>query len=188
MPGYVIADVTVTDAEAYADYRALTPATIDAFGGRFLVRGGVCEALEGAWAPGRLVLIAFDGAARAAAWYDSPDYTKARAIRQRASTGSLVLVGGAARGAGGAYLIARFGAADGANAEPPGVAGHGGRVLVWEGVPEVREGAWPSERVAILEFADPAAARTWYGSEAYRPVRERRSASARVDAILAQGV
>lgn len=53
MPGYVIADVTVTDAKAYAGYRALTPATIDAFDGRFLVRGGVCEALEGACSTGR---------------------------------------------------------------------------------------------------------------------------------------
>lgn len=191
MPGYVIADVTVTDEETYAGYRALTPATIDAFGGRFLVRGGACEAIEGAWAPGRLVLIGFASAARAAAWYDSPAYTKARAIRQRASTGSLILVGGVARGAGGACLIARSGARDAADdteAEPPGVAAHGGRVLVRDGVPEVREGAWPGARVAVLEFTDPAAARAWYGSDEYRPVRERRAASSPVDAILAQGV
>ena len=191
MPGYVIADVTVTDAESYAEYRALTPATIDAFDGRFLVRGGACEAIEGAWAPGRLVLLRFDSLARAAAWYESPGYRKARAIRRRASTGSLILVDGAGRGTGGAYLITRSGAAgaaDGPEPDPPGVSAHGGRILVADGAPEVKEGPWPGERITVLAFADPAAAKAWHGSEGCRPARERRAAAAWIDAILAEGV
>ena len=109
MPGYVIADVTVTDPETYAGYRALTPGTIQAFDGRFLVRGGDHEVIAGGWAPGRLVLLEFDSPARAAAWYDSPAYVEARAIRQSASTGNMVhLEGdGGARGGGSFYLIVR---------------------------------------------------------------------------------
>ena len=105
MPGYVIADVTVTDPETYADYRALTPGSIAAFEGRFLVRGGEHEVIAGGWQPGRLVLLEFDSPARAAAWYDSPAYVEARAIRQRASTGHMVhLEGDGAAQGGGLYL------------------------------------------------------------------------------------
>ena len=48
-----IADVTVTDPETYAGYRALTPGSIAAFGGRFLVQREH-EVIAGGWAPGRL--------------------------------------------------------------------------------------------------------------------------------------
>ena len=114
MPGYVIADVTVTDPETYAGYRALTPGTIQAFDGRFLVRGGDHEVIAGAWTPGRLVLLEFESPARAAAWYDSPAYVEARAIRLSASTGNMVhLEGdGGARGGGSFYLIVRHGPAE----------------------------------------------------------------------------
>ena len=139
MPGYVIADVTVTDPETYAGYRALTPGTIAAFGGRFLVRGGDHKVIEGAWTPGRLVLLAFDSPARAADWYDSPAYVEARAIRQRASTGSLVLLDGdaPATGAGGHFLIARHGS-DGSGPDLAGATTRGGRILISARAPEVR--------------------------------------------------
>ena len=158
MPGYVIADVTVTDPETYAGYRALTPGSIAAFGGRFLVRGGEHEVIAGGWAPGRLVLLEFDSLARAAAWYDSPAYVEARAIRQRASTGNMVMVDGdgAAKGAGSVYAIVRHGA-DGA-----GLAlSQAGRVLVSGRAPEIKEGAWTGARLSVLEFDDRAAATAW---------------------------
>ncbi len=191
MPGYVIADVTVTDAETYAEYRALTPGTIEAFGGRFLIRGGSHEVIEGAWRPGRLVLLEFDSPARAEAWYASPDYTRARAIRQRASTGSLVLARGLEAAAGGVYVIACLTAADAAElvGDPArSAAAHGGRVLVPGSAPEVKEGRWPGERTAVLEFADQAAARAWYGAAERRPAGASEAASARIDAVLAEGV
>ena len=158
MPGYVIADVTVTDPETYADYRALTPGSITAFDGRFLVRGGEHEVIAGAWTPGRLVLLEFDSLARAAAWYDSPAYVEARAIRQRASTGSLVMAegDGAAKGEGCVYAIVRHGS-DGSGF---GLS-QGGRVLVSARVPEVKEGAWSGARLSVLEFDDRAAAAAW---------------------------
>ena len=166
MPGYVIADVTVTDPETYAGYRALTPGTVAAFGGRFLVRGGDHEVIGGTWTPGRLVLLEFESPARAAGWYDSPAYVEARAIRQRASTGSLVLLDGdaPATGAGGHFLIARHGS-DGSGPDLEGAATRGGRVLVSAQAPEVKEGTWSGERLTVIEFDDRAAAVRWYVSK-----------------------
>ena len=165
MPGYVIADVTVTDPETYAGYRALTPGTIAAFGGRFLVRGGDHKVIAGDWTPGRLVLLEFDSLARAEAWYDSPAYVEARAIRQRASNGSLVMVDGdgSAEGDGTVYLIVRHDAG-GAGLDLAGAVADGGRALAAARAPEVKEGAWLGERVSVIEFDGRAEAEAWSGS------------------------
>ena len=162
MPGYVIADVTVTDPETYADYRALTPGSIASFDGRFLVRGGEHEVIVGGWQPGRLVLLEFDSPERAAAWYDSPAYVEARAIRQRASTGHMVHLEGerAAQGGGGLYLILR-GVRGENDIDAAGVATHGGRVLSSGRAPAVKEGSWPDGLMTVLEFDNRAAAEAW---------------------------
>jgi uncharacterized protein (DUF1330 family) len=96
MPAYVIADIDVRDAETYREYVALVPGTVEPFGGRFAVRGGEHQTLEGDWRPHRLVMIEFPSPDHARRWYASDPYAAAMAIRQRASTGSLVLVEGAA--------------------------------------------------------------------------------------------
>ncbi len=95
MPAYVIADVQVTDPAAYEPYRPLAAASIARFGGRFLVRGGDAELLEGTPAPQRIVVIEFPDADTARRWYRSEEYQKALKIRQSASTGRLILVEGA---------------------------------------------------------------------------------------------
>jgi uncharacterized protein (DUF1330 family) len=94
MPAYVIADIDVHDPDAYTEYAALVQAALDPFEGRFLVRGGACEALEGGWQPKRLVVLQFPSADHARGWYTSPDYVKAMAIRRRASTGIITLAHG----------------------------------------------------------------------------------------------
>jgi uncharacterized protein (DUF1330 family) len=91
---YIVGDVTVTDPERYRDYTAHTESTLEPFGGRFIVRGGPSEVLEGAWEPGRLVVIEFPDAAAARGWYSSEAYQAILPIRHEASTGSLVLVEG----------------------------------------------------------------------------------------------
>jgi uncharacterized protein (DUF1330 family) len=91
---YVIADIVVTDPERYADYVALSGPSVEAHGGRFVVRGGAVTPLEGGWEPRRVVVTEFPTAEQARAWYDSPEYQRARAIRQEASEGRFVLVEG----------------------------------------------------------------------------------------------
>lgn len=94
MPAYVIANVEVTDPAAYEEYKKGVPATIAAYGGRYLTRGGAVETLEGGWTPKRVVILEFPSLARLKAWYDSPEYRPLRAIRERAATSVLVAVEG----------------------------------------------------------------------------------------------
>ncbi len=60
MPAYIVVEIDVKDPERYADYRTMVPASLEAFGGKFLVRGGAVEKLEGDWQPSRFVVLAFD--------------------------------------------------------------------------------------------------------------------------------
>jgi uncharacterized protein (DUF1330 family) len=92
---YVIADVEVIDPQAYDEYRRQVPATITKYGGRFLARGGKAEPLEGGWQPNRMVVLEFPSFEQAKQWYHSPEYAPLIALRQKASRGRLVLVGGA---------------------------------------------------------------------------------------------
>jgi uncharacterized protein (DUF1330 family) len=94
MTAYVIADVQVTNSAGYEPYRALAGTGIARFGGRFVVRGGKADLLEGAPAPERIVVIEFPDAAAARRWYYSDEYQQALKIRQANSTGRLILVEG----------------------------------------------------------------------------------------------
>jgi uncharacterized protein (DUF1330 family) len=95
MAAYVIAEIEVTDAAVYEDYRKQVAATVQKYGGRFVVRGGRIEALEGGWSPRRLVVLEFPSMEQAQKWYRSSEYAPLIALRQRASRGKLVLVEGA---------------------------------------------------------------------------------------------
>jgi uncharacterized protein (DUF1330 family) len=94
VPAYVIADVEVTDPDAYGGYTAGVPASIARFGGRFLVRGGEAERLEGDWEPARVVVIEFPDRAALRAWWDSEEYRQLAELRRAASRGSLLAVDG----------------------------------------------------------------------------------------------
>jgi uncharacterized protein (DUF1330 family) len=94
MAAYVIAEVEVTDPDAYKPYAELVPSTIALYGGRFLVRGGTAEVLEGDWPQRRRVIIEFPSMEAARAWWDSPEYAKPKAMRRAASNGRLILLDG----------------------------------------------------------------------------------------------
>ncbi|MEZ5064151.1 MAG: DUF1330 domain-containing protein [bacterium] len=95
MSAYVILDVNVTDPARYEEYKKLSGPALEPFGGRFLVRGGAHEVLEGDWRPNRVVVLEFDSVEQAKRWYDSEQYRPAKAIRLAASEGSMILVQGA---------------------------------------------------------------------------------------------
>ena len=94
MPAFVIANITIVDPIRYEDYKRMVPATLVPFGGRFVVRGGYTQVLEGDWRPGRLVLLEFPSVERAQAWWNSPEYAAARDLRQATSTGTLIILEG----------------------------------------------------------------------------------------------
>lgn len=95
MAAYVLAEIEITNPEGYKDYTTHVPATIAKFGGRFLVRGGAVEVLEGEWPQRRRVLIEFPSMEIARRWWDSPDYAKPKAMRRANSQGRLLLLEGA---------------------------------------------------------------------------------------------
>jgi uncharacterized protein (DUF1330 family) len=92
---YVIASIEVTDPETYAEYRAQVLPIVERYGGRFLVRGGASEILEGSWQPQRVVVLEFPDADAARRWHSSAEYRPLIELRQRASNGHLLLVEGA---------------------------------------------------------------------------------------------
>ena len=94
MAAYVIAQVEVTDPSVFEQYRREVPATLEPFGGRFIVRGGTTETLEGEWQPKRLVVIEFPDRAAATAWWRSQAYAGPKALRQQSARTQLRVVEG----------------------------------------------------------------------------------------------
>lgn len=95
MSAYVIVDVDVKDWERYKQYIEMVPPTIEMYGGRFLVRGGAAENLEGDWVPKRVVVLEFESMERARQWWSSEEYREPKALRQSASTAEMIVVEGA---------------------------------------------------------------------------------------------
>ena len=94
MAAYVIADIEVTNPRAYEEYRPRVPATIEKYGGKYVVRGATVETVEGTWIPKRLVVLEFPSMERAKEWYDSPEYGEIRGIRFRNANSNVVFVDG----------------------------------------------------------------------------------------------
>jgi len=95
MSAYIIAEVKVHDAGLYEQYRGQVQRTLDKYGGRFRVRGGRMEPLEGDWSPPRLVVLEFPSMDDAKAWWSSDEYAGPKALRQRAAVTQMVVVEGA---------------------------------------------------------------------------------------------
>ena len=94
MPAYIIVDVNIHDSSQYEEYKRLTPASITAYGGKFIVWGGATETLEGDWQPGRIVVLEFPTVDRAKEWWSSEMYAPAKALRQRTATTKMIVVDG----------------------------------------------------------------------------------------------
>jgi uncharacterized protein (DUF1330 family) len=94
MPAYFIVDNEVTDSAGFEEYRKQVPVTVEKYGGRFLVRSGQIQTLEGDWKPKRIVVTEFPSIEQARRWYDSEEYRALKALRARSARGSVVLVEG----------------------------------------------------------------------------------------------
>lgn len=94
MKAYIIVDVAITDPERYEEYKKLTPGSLVPFEGKFIVRGGRCETLEGTWDPGRIVVVEFPSIEKATGWWSSSGYAPAKALRQSAADTKMIVVEG----------------------------------------------------------------------------------------------
>ena len=94
MPAYVIVDLEVTEPVEYEEYKRVAGSTVEKYGGKYIVRGGPCEILEGDWDPKRIVILQFDDADRAKAWFHSPEYAEPRKMRHRTAKTRMILVEG----------------------------------------------------------------------------------------------
>ncbi len=95
MAAYVIADIEVTDPAAFEEYRQKVAPLVAKYGGKYLVRGGPTETVEGDWVPKRPVVLEFENMDRAKDFYHGEEYRPVMAIRTKATVSKLVIVEGA---------------------------------------------------------------------------------------------
>jgi uncharacterized protein (DUF1330 family) len=95
MAAFLVIDIQeVRDESEYAKYRELVPSQVIGSGGRYLVRGGPVEVLEGNWRPTRVVVLRFDSAEDARKWWSAPAYAELKAMRQHSTTANMILLEG----------------------------------------------------------------------------------------------
>jgi uncharacterized protein (DUF1330 family) len=94
MAAYVLLDIDVVDPAGYEAYKAPASRSIEPFGGRFLVRGGEVEMLEGSARPHRIVLVEFPSVEVAKRWYASEAYRSCAPIRERTAKSTVFLIDG----------------------------------------------------------------------------------------------
>jgi uncharacterized protein (DUF1330 family) len=94
MSAYVIVDIDIVDPAGYAGYKRLAGATVEKYGGEYIVRGGAVETLEGDWKPKRIVVLQFDSMERAKEWLNCEEYREPRKMRHRTAKTKMIIVEG----------------------------------------------------------------------------------------------
>jgi uncharacterized protein (DUF1330 family) len=94
MPAYIIVDIDILDPVGYEEYKSLAGATVEKYGGKYIVRGGKSEVLEGDWRPKRVVILRFDSIARAKEWLNCEEYREPRKMRHRTAKTNMIVVEG----------------------------------------------------------------------------------------------
>ena len=94
MPAYVVTEIEVIDKDRYEAYKQMVAPSIAAYGGKFLLRGGATETLEGTWSPQRFVIVEFASREQAKAWWGSPQYAEAKALRQATARTQMIVAEG----------------------------------------------------------------------------------------------
>ena len=94
MPAYVIVEIDILDPVGYEEYKKLAGATVEKYGGKYVVRGGSTEVLEGDWKPKRIVVLQFNSQRHAKAWLNSEEYREPRKMRHRTARTNMILIEG----------------------------------------------------------------------------------------------
>jgi uncharacterized protein (DUF1330 family) len=94
MSAYVIVEIDIVDPTGYEEYKELAGATVEKYGGKYIVRGGAAETLEGNWEPNRIVVLKFDSVQRAKEWLNCEEYREPRKMRHRTARTKMIVVEG----------------------------------------------------------------------------------------------
>ena len=94
MSGYIIVEIEVQDPVGYEEYKKLAGPTVEAHGGKYIVRGGKTEVLEGDWQPKRIVILEFPSTDQAKEWLNCEEYREPRKMRHRTAKTNMILVEG----------------------------------------------------------------------------------------------
>ena len=94
MPAYVIVEIDIHDPAGYEKYKKLAGATVEKYGGKYIIRGGRTEVLEGDWTPKRIVVLQFDSPEHAKDWLNSEEYRQPRKMRHRTARTNMILAEG----------------------------------------------------------------------------------------------
>ncbi len=94
MAAYVIVEIDIVDLTGYEEYKKLAAATVHKYGGKYIVRGGRTEVLEGDWKPKRIVVLQFVSMQRAKEWLNCEEYREPRKMRHRTAKTKMILVEG----------------------------------------------------------------------------------------------
>ena len=94
MTAYVILDIDVHDPVGYEEYKKYGPPSVEQYGGKYIVRGGKTETLEGDWNPKRVVMLEFESSEQAKKWINSPEYSEGRKLRHQTATSQVIVVEG----------------------------------------------------------------------------------------------
>ena len=95
MSAYVIVEIDIIDSVGYDEYKKLAGATVEKYGGKYIVRGGRAETLEGDWNPKRIVVLEFESMQRAKDWLNCEEYREPRKMRHRTAKTNMIVVEGA---------------------------------------------------------------------------------------------
>jgi uncharacterized protein (DUF1330 family) len=94
MAAYIIVEIEITDPVGYEEYKNQAGATVHQYGGKYIVRGGKTEVLEGNWKPKRIVILEFPSIERAKEWLNSEEYREPRKLRHRTSKTNMLVIEG----------------------------------------------------------------------------------------------
>jgi uncharacterized protein (DUF1330 family) len=94
MPAYVIVEIEIVDPAGYEEYKKQASDTVYKYGGKYIVRGGKTEVLEGDWDPKRIVILEFPTTARAKEWLNCEEYREPRQLRHKTARARMILVEG----------------------------------------------------------------------------------------------
>ena len=94
MAAYIIADLDITDLEGFREYQQRVGATIEQYGGKYLVRGEFAETIEGDCHTHRMVMLEFESVEQAKRWFNSEEYVAIAGIRHRTTKTQAILVQG----------------------------------------------------------------------------------------------